>query len=61
MYGADEFMKISKEFLHILRAIKTIDGVYYCDIRPNMQTEDILKEHIKTFDNLLIEDMRLFT
>jgi hypothetical protein len=37
------------------------DGVYYCDIRPNMQTESILKEHIKTFDNLLIEDIWQFT
>ena len=34
-----------------------LDGVYYCDIRPNMQTENILKDHIKTFDNLLIEDI----
>ena len=37
--------------------LNPLDGVYYCDIRPNMQTEDILKDHIKTFDNLLIEDI----
>jgi hypothetical protein len=37
--------------------LNPLDGVYYCDIRPNMQTENILKEHIKTFDNLLIEDI----
>ena len=40
--------------------LNPLDGVYYCDIRPNMQTEDILKEHIKTFDNLLIEDIWRF-
>jgi len=37
--------------------LNPLDGVYYCDIRPNMQTDDILKEHIKTFDCLLIEDI----
>ena len=40
--------------------LNPLDGVYYCDIRPNMQTENILKEHIKTFDNLLIEDIWKF-
>ena len=37
--------------------LNPLDGVYYCDIRPNMMTEEILKDHIKTFDNLLIEDI----
>ena len=40
--------------------LNPLDGVYYCDIRPNMLTENILKEHIKTFDNLLIEDIWKF-
>jgi hypothetical protein len=40
--------------------LNPLDGVYYCDIRPNMLTEDILKDHIKTFDNLLIEDIWKF-
>jgi hypothetical protein len=40
--------------------LNPLDGVYYCDIRPNMQTENILKEHISTFDNLLIEDIWKF-
>jgi hypothetical protein len=40
--------------------LNPLDGVYYCDIRPNMQTEDILKDHIKTFDHLLIEDVWKF-
>ena len=40
--------------------LNALDGVYYCDIRPNMRTELILKDHIKTFDNLLIEDIWKF-
>jgi hypothetical protein len=40
--------------------LNPLDGVYYCDIRPNMQTETILKDHIKTFDNLLIKDIWKF-
>ncbi|MFA6667668.1 MAG: hypothetical protein WCS51_04905 [Bacilli bacterium] len=40
--------------------LNPLDGVYYCDIRPNMQTEYILKDQIKTFDNLLIEDIWKF-
>jgi len=40
--------------------LNPLDGVYYCDIRPNMRTEHILKDHIKTFDNLLIEDIWKF-
>lgn len=40
--------------------LNPLDGVYYCDIRPNMRTENILKDHIKTFDHLLIEDIWKF-
>lgn len=40
--------------------LNPLDGVYYCDIRPNMKTEKILKDHIKTFDNLLIDDIWKF-
>ncbi len=40
--------------------LNPLDGVYYCDIRPRMMTENILKDHIKTFDNLLIEDIWKF-
>jgi hypothetical protein len=37
--------------------LNPLDGVYYCDIRPNMQTEAILKDHIKTFDYLICNDI----
>ena len=37
--------------------LNPLDGVYYCDIRPNMVTEKILKDHIKTFDNFVFADI----
>lgn len=37
--------------------LNPLDGVYYCDIRPNMRTEPILRDHIKTFDHLLCTDI----
>ncbi|MCK4594714.1 hypothetical protein KAU45_09440 [bacterium] len=37
--------------------LNPLDGVYYFDIRPNMLTEPILKEHIKTFDYFLFGDL----
>lgn len=40
--------------------LNPLDGVYYCDIRPNMRTESILKDHIKTFDHLLLDDIWKF-
>jgi hypothetical protein len=40
--------------------LNPLDGVYYCDIRPNMPTELILKDHIRTFDRLLTEDIWKF-
>lgn len=40
--------------------LNPLDGVYYCDIRPNMRTEAILKDHIKPFDYLICEDIWKF-
>jgi len=40
--------------------LNPLDGVYYCDVRPNMQTENILKDHIKTFDDLIVDDIWKF-
>ena len=37
--------------------LNPLDGVYYFDIRPNMRTEKILKDHIKTFDCFLFGDL----
>lgn len=40
--------------------LNPLDGVYYFDIRPNMRTDDILSEHIKTFDSFIFDDMWKF-
>lgn len=40
--------------------LNPLDGVYYFDIRPNMMTKDVLKDHIKTFDHFLIQDVWKF-
>lgn len=34
-----------------------LDGVYYFDIRPNMQSDPILKQHIQTFDRFIFTDL----
>jgi hypothetical protein len=40
--------------------LNPLDGVYYCDLRPIMKTDAILKENIKTLDHLLVEDVWQF-
>lgn len=40
--------------------LNPLDGVYYCDIRPNMRTEPILKDHIRTIDHLFCDDIWSF-
>ena len=40
--------------------LNPLDGVYYCDIRPGMKTEPIVKDHIKTLDHLLCTDIWSF-
>jgi len=37
--------------------LNPLDGVYYCDLRPVMKTDTLLKEHIKSLDCLLCEDI----
>lgn len=40
--------------------LNPLDGVYYCDLRPNMRTDSILSEQIHSFDVLLTEDIWRF-
>jgi hypothetical protein len=40
--------------------LNPLDGVYYCDLRPIMYSDPILKENIKTLDCLLIDDIWKF-
>lgn len=37
--------------------LNPLDGVYYCDIRPNMQEDAILRKHIKTIDHFFCTDL----
>lgn len=37
--------------------LNPLDGVYYCDIRKNMQTDLILKNHIQTIDYFFCSDL----
>lgn len=37
--------------------LNPLDGVYYCDIRPNMVSDALLNQHIKTIDHLLCSDI----
>lgn len=40
--------------------LNPLDGVYYCDIRPNMTTDDLLKQHIRTIDHFSCDDLWRF-
>ena len=37
--------------------LNPLDGVYYCDIRPNMIKDTLLSEHIKTIDHLFYSNL----
>ncbi len=40
--------------------LNPLDGVYYCDIRPNMRTDPLLRSHIRTIDHLFCTDLWTF-
>jgi len=40
--------------------LNPLDGVYYCDLRPVMRSDSILKENIRTLDCLLVDDIWRF-
>ncbi|MFT0533443.1 hypothetical protein ACMHYJ_11550 [Castellaniella hirudinis] len=37
--------------------LNPLDGVYYCDIRPNMTEDSFLSRHIKTIDHFFYSDL----
>lgn len=37
--------------------LNSLDGVYYCDIRPNMIEDTLLARHIKTIDHFFYSDL----
>jgi len=40
--------------------LNPLNGVYYCDIRPNMRTDEFLRKHIRTIDYLFCDDLQDF-
>lgn len=40
--------------------LNPLDGVYYCDLRPSMYTDPLLRSQIRSFDYLLTEDIWSF-
>lgn len=40
--------------------LNPLDGVYYCDIRPNMLADKLLKKHIRTIDHFFCNDIWAF-
>ena len=60
--GKDPNYKVGQTFLTGHFKVYTIglnplDGVYYCDLRPVMKTDALLRNHIKSLDCLLCEDI----
>lgn len=39
--------------------LNPLDGVYYCDLRPNMESDPFLKQHIRAIDHLFCDDLRV--
>ena len=37
--------------------LNPLDGVYYCDLRPKMTTDPLLRAHIRSLDKLFTEDI----
>lgn len=37
--------------------LNPLDGVYYCDVRPNMVSDALLSQHIKTIDHFFYSDL----
>ena len=48
---------LSGHFKAFTVKLNSLDGVYYCDIRPNMQRDDLLKQHIRTIDHFFCSDI----
>lgn len=40
--------------------LNPLDGVYYCDIRPNMESDPLLRQHIRTIDHFFCTDLWRF-
>ena len=55
-YGINSTFKAG-HFKAYTIALNPLDGVYYCDIRPNMEADGFLKQHIRTIDCFFCSDV----
>lgn len=61
----DRSYKVSSTFLpgHFKAftiKLNPLDGVYYCDLRPNMRSDPLLADRIQRIDRLLCDDLSEF-
>ena len=62
---SDQSYKVSSTFLpgHFKAytiKVNPLDGVYYCDLRPNMKTDPLLSRTISQIDNFFCEEIWSF-
>ncbi len=55
-YGVNSTF-LSGHFRAYTIRLTPMDGVYYCDIRPNMVTDPFLSQHIRTIDHLFFTEL----
>lgn len=48
---------LTGHFKGFIVKLNPLDGVYYCDIRPAMQADKLLAQHISTIDQLFFHDV----
>ncbi len=58
-YGVNSTF-LSGHFKAYAMKLNPLDGVYYCDIRPNMTNDTFLASHISTLDKLFFDDVWKF-
>ncbi|NMC02489.1 MAG: hypothetical protein GYA30_08980, partial [Chloroflexi bacterium] len=56
IFGVNSTFK-SNHFLGYTVALSKLDGVYYVDPRPEMVTNEQLREQIKDFQTFLVRDL----
>jgi len=60
IFGVNSTFK-SNHFLGYTVALNRLDGVYYVDPRPEMMTNERLREQIRDFQTFLIHDLWTFS
>ena len=56
IFGINSTFK-TNHFLGYTVALNKLDGVYYVDPRPEMQTNELLREQIRDFQTFLVRDL----